>query len=257
MLLQVLLVRSVQDVVLLIRHEAVIGEIPVIFARLLSLDLLLSRGGRRLGGLVNASHGRLLLKLGEDHLAGGLAIFSLGRLDILNRGLGLDLLDGGLGFDLGLRLGLGLDHSDADVAPEAVTELIAGGGGQTPVRDDLARAGGGAEQHREWELLARSQRSIADGRLGSGDELRDAGGMVGVDMSHVVTTDKLDRAAGGPGSLALVSEDPGLLKDVVGREDSAIDDSVGHKDGAQGGGLLNRGGSGSLLLLLDLLLLGN
>lgn len=70
--------------------------------------------------------------------------------------------------------------------------------------------------------MTRPKRSIADCRLRSRHKLRDASGMVRVYMTHVVATDKPDRAASRPVLLALVTEGPCLLENMVGGQDSTI-----------------------------------
>jgi len=134
---------------------------------------------------------------------------------------------------LDLRLGFLLNNTDVYVAPQSVAELLASGSGKTPVRNDLTRTSGCSKQNSEREFLARSKRSIADRRLRSGHKLRDASGMVRVYMSHVVATDKSDRAASRPVLLALVAEGPCLFENMVGGQNSAIRSGLTYKNTLQ------------------------
>lgn len=149
-ILQVLFIRSVQDIVLFIGHEAVIRSVPLILSsaggqRFSLRGLLLSSDRLSLKLCVHAGVRRLLVKLGEDHGAARLGVLVL---------LGL--------LDRSRWQSLGRGHSHTDVTPETVTKLESFRSSQAPVGDDLASASRSAEEHGEGELVARGKRGIAD-----------------------------------------------------------------------------------------------
>jgi hypothetical protein len=51
-----------------------------------------------------------------------------------------------------------------------------------------------------------------------------------INGAHVVTTDELDSASGGPSLGTTVAKDPGLLKDTIWWENSAIWYSVTNEE---------------------------
>lgn len=198
-----LLIAGVEDVVFLVGQEAVLCEVILVrFGGEVDKVVFDGGGGRlgRRGLVVDARDGGFLLEGGEDHLA-------LLEIFLLRDHLLLD------------NSGCALDE---DVAPEPVAELVSVRAGEAPVGDDLARLVGGSHQDGESVLLAWSNLGVAGGALGSADELVHAGGVLGVNGTHVVAANELDGASCWPGLGPAVAEDPGLLKDSAGSEDGSV-----------------------------------
>ena len=212
---KVLLVASIEDVVLLVREKPILG---LIVERLVNelvklLLLLVWLFSSYLGLHVEARLRRLLLELGEDHLAA------------LGTGLRLwdDLM---LGF---LRWFVFDDHGVAlnpDIAPESVAELVSTRAGETPVRDEGAGSAGGSQQDREASLFAWGNLGVASRALAGRDELVNASRALGVHGAHVVTASELHGAAGRPRLRAAVAEVPRLLEDGVGWDHRSIGDGI-------------------------------
>lgn len=222
------LITGIQDIILLIRHETIVGLIVLdgLVNELLKLiELILnnrcSGGGRGRGRLVDAGGWGLLVQLGKDHLA------TLRRDGRLRR----DFL-----------LGDGLLH--IDIAPQSVAELVPVGTGKTPVRDGVARLAGGSHQDGEASLLARSHLGVASRALRSRHQLVDAGWMRRINSTHVVPPHEFDGTSSGPGAVAAVAKVPSLLEDSVGWEDRAVGNDIADEVSDE---ILRDGGSWKLL----------
>lgn len=107
-----------------------------------------------------------------------------------------------------------------------MTESIALWVRKTPVGDSPTSTRRSPHQNGEAKIVTWLDWGRVAGALGGGSEFLNAGGMLHIDGTHVVTSDVLEATSSRPSHLTAVLKSPCLLEDAVRGKNCAIRDGI-------------------------------